>query len=329
MIKKGYITPILLPVAILAGLAVGTFLPGISDSKSMWIDPLVLILLFLLFLEIRFNPIPEISKNRSIICLVWVTNFLIVPLFAWGIATLFFKGQPALFAGLLLYMLFPCTDWFLAFTRIAKGDVALGSVLMPINLISQLLLFPVYVSFFIGLQSDFNLSSIWPTLGQWFLLPFISAMVIRYLVSRFLSPPRFDFFLKLTGSAIPWVLAILVFCVFSAHTSQLVSYPKVFPLVLLAVFLFFVSTWFLGELLARRFELTRPQHVLLAMTTTARNSPLMLGLATIVLPDQPMVYAVLIIGMLVEFPHLTFLTRVFRGRNDRYIASTSEVLPSN
>ena len=49
MIKKGYITPILLPVAILAGLAVGTFLPGISDSKSMWIDPLVLILLFLLF----------------------------------------------------------------------------------------------------------------------------------------------------------------------------------------------------------------------------------------------------------------------------------------
>ena len=185
MIKKGNITPLLLPVAILAGLAMGTFLPGISDSISMWIDPLVLILLFLLFFEIRFDPIPEISKNRSFICLVWVTNFLIVPLFAWGIATLFFKGQPSLFAGLLLYMLFPCTDWFLAFTRIAKGDVALGSVLMPINLISQLLLFPVYVSFFIGLQSDFNLSSIWPTFGQWFLLPFISAMVIRYLISRF------------------------------------------------------------------------------------------------------------------------------------------------
>ena len=329
MIKKGYITPILLPVAILAGLAVGTFLPGISDSKSMWIDPLVLILLFLLFLEIRFNPIPEISKNRSIICLVWVTNFLIVPLFAWGIATLFFKGQPALFAGLLLYMLFPCTDWFLAFTRIAKGDVASGSVLMPINLISQLLLFPVYVSFFIGLQSDFNLSSIWPTFGQWFLLPFISAMVIRYLISRFFSPPRLDFFLKSSGTAIPWVLAGLVFCIFSAHTSQLLSYPRVFALVLLAVFLFFLFTWFIGEFLARRFQLTRPQHVLLAMTTTARNSPLMLGLATIVLPNQPMVYAVLILGMLVEFPHLTFLTRAFRGRNDRIIPSTSEVLPSN
>lgn len=329
MIKKGNITPLLLPVAILVGLALGTFLPGISESISMWIDLSVLILLFLLFFEIRFDPIPEISENRSFICLVWVTNFLIVPLFAWGIATLFFKGQPALFAGLLLYMLFPCTDWFLAFTRIAKGDVALGSVLMPINLISQLLLFPVYVSFFIGLQSDFNLSSIWPTFGQWFLLPFISAMVIRYLISRFFSPPRLDFFLKSSGTAIPWVLAGLVFCIFSAHTSQLLSYPRVFALVLLAVFLFFLFTWFIGEFLARRFQLTRPQHVLLAMTTTARNSPLMLGLATIVLPNQPMVYAVLILGMLVEFPHLTFLTRAFRGRNDRIIPSTSEVLPSN
>ena len=208
MIKKGNITPLLLPVAILAGLAMGTFLPGMSDSISMRIDPLVLILLFLLFFEIRFDPIPEISENRSFICLVWVTNFLIVPLFAWGIATLFFKGQPTLFAGLLLYMLFPCTDWFLAFTRIAKGDVALGSVLMPINLISQLLLFPVYVSFFIGLQSDFNLSSIWPTFGQWFLLPFISAMFIRYLISRFFSPPRLDFFLNLQELPSPGFLPV-------------------------------------------------------------------------------------------------------------------------
>ena len=40
----------------------------------------------------------------------------------------------------------------------------------------------------------------------------------------------------------------------------------------------------------------------------------MLGLATIVLPNQPMVYAVLILGMLVEFPHLTLLSNLFKRR---------------
>ena len=104
MFKIGNITPVFLPIAILSGLVLGTFLPGFSETICMWIDSLVLILLFLLFFEIRFDPLPEISNNRTVIGLIWVTNFLIVPLFAWGIATLFFRGQPALFAGLLLYM---------------------------------------------------------------------------------------------------------------------------------------------------------------------------------------------------------------------------------
>ena len=83
--------------------------------------------------------------------------------------------------------------------------------------------------------------------------------------------------------------------------------------------MFFVLTWLVGEFFAKRFRLARPQHVLLSITTTARNSPLMLGLATIALPDQPLVYAVLIIGMLVEFPHLTLLSHLLL-RQDRSVS---------
>lgn len=311
----------LLPVAIVTGITTGTFVPLFDEWVSDLIDPLVLILLALLFFEIRFDPLPNINRNRLFISLVWFFNFVLIPLFAWGIATLFFEGQPALFAGLLLYLLFPCTDWFLAFTRIANGDVTLGSILIPINLVSQLLLFPVYLAVFIGLQTNFNLSGAWGTLGQWFLLPFLGAIALRFVFSRGLSSDRFASLVKITGSSIPWVLAGLVFCIFSCHASQLASHPKVFPLVLLAVFLFFVLTWVVGELFAWYFKFSPPQHVLLAMTTTARNSPLMLGLATVVLPDQPLVYAALIIGMLVEFPHLTFLSRLLQRRT--YLIPTS------
>lgn len=44
-----------------------------------------------------------------------------------------------------------------------------------------------------------------------------------------------------------------------------------------------------------------------APTTAARNAPLMLGLTTAAFPDQPLIYAALVIGMLVEFSHLTAL----------------------
>ena len=198
----------------------------------------------------------------------------------------------------------------------AGGDVALGSVLIPINLISQLLLFPIYIALFIGSDTSLDFIGIGITFGQWFLIPLLLAMLVRFLLSKVLGTDRFEPIPSLVGSSVPWMLSALVFCIFSFHTPQLVIHSQTFPFILLAVFLFFVLTWLMGEFFARSFRLSRPKHVLFSMTTTARNSPLVLGLATIALPDQPLVYAALIIGMLVEFPHLTLLSRFLsRPRN--------------
>tara|TARA_B100000212_G_scaffold335692_1_gene307982 strand:+ start:429 stop:1415 length:987 start_codon:yes stop_codon:yes gene_type:complete len=306
---------VLLPIAILLGLGTGHFLPKIGSVIGAVIDPLVLTLLFLMFFEVRFSPLRKASDHLSFLSLAWVSNFILIPVLGWGLASLFFDSQTALFAGLLLYFLFPCTDWFLAFTRIAKGDVALGSVLIPINLISQLLLFPVYLSIFLGSQISLDLKETSGTFVQWFLFPLIAAVSFRFLLSKVLSTERFKPIPPFIGSLVPWVLSLLVFSIFVCHTTQLIENPSILLPVLLAVLMFFVLTWLMGEFFAKYFRLARPQHVLLSITTTARNSPLMLSLATIALPDQPLVYAVLILGMLVEFPHLTILSRLMLGKD--------------
>ena len=328
MTQNGPNTFLQLPLAIFLGLGIGHFLPASGETLDALVDPLVLGLLALIFFEVRFAPLREASRHLSFLSLAWITNFILIPVLGCAIATLFFGQEPALFAGLLLYFLFPCTDWFLAFTRIAKGDVALGSVLIPINLISQLLLFPVYLSLFIGLQTSFDLIGIWGTLAEWFLLPFLGAMLLRLLLSKAFSIARFERITGFAGSVVPWALSALVLCIFSSHASQLTANPGAFPLILLAVFLFFVLTWVLGQVIAWRFRLDHTQQVLLAMTTTARNSPLMLGLATIILPNQPLVYAALIIGMLVEFPHLTILSRLLLRKDTRIKTSPRNPITS-
>ncbi|MEM6911861.1 MAG: hypothetical protein AAF555_09800 [Verrucomicrobiota bacterium] len=303
-------TAILLPLAVLPGLALGLLSPAAGEALGAVIDPLVLSLLVLLFFEVRFQPLLKATRHLRFLSLAWAANFLLIPLLGWGIASLFFGNQPALFAGLLLYFLFPCTDWFLGFTRMAKGDVALGAVLLPINLLSQLLLFPVYLTLFIGTPSGSGVSGLWGSLWQWFLLPFAGALLLRFLLSRLLSPTRFETLPRLAGSLVPWILAALVCCVFGQHAPTLLAHPGELAFILPAVFLFFLVTWLLGEFLARRFRLAHGQKVLLAMTTAARNTPLVLGLTMIALPDQPLIYAALILGMLVEFPHLTALSRL-------------------
>ena len=314
----------LLPLAIVIGLGIGHFLPAFGKTLDALIDPLVLGLLALIFFEVRFAPLREASRHLSFLSLAWIANFIIIPVLGWAIATLFSgrnrRSLPACcFTSLSLYRLVSCLYSH------CKRRRALGSVLIPINLISQLLLFPVYLSLFIGLQTSFDLIGIWGTLAEWFLLPFLGAMLLRLLLSKAFSIARFERITGFAGSVVPWALSALVLCIFSSHASQLTAQPGAFPLILPAVFLFFVLTWILGQVMAWRFRLDHAQQVLLAMTTTARNSPLMLGLATIILPNQPIVYAALIIGMLVEFPHLTILSRLFLRKESHIKASDNPI----
>ncbi|MGE9269602.1 MAG: arsenic resistance protein [Verrucomicrobiales bacterium] len=316
MIRFHSPTAVLLPVAIAIGLTVGMACPNAGESFSVWIDPLVLTLLGLIFFEVRLSPLREASRHLRFLSLAWVANFFVVPLLGWGIASVFFKDQTALSTGLLLYLLFPCTDWFLGFTRMARGDVALGTILLPINLLSQILLYPLYLTAFIGPIADINRTSLWGMVIYWFIVPLAVAWVARIVLRRTLKRAHFEKLAQMTGTMVPWVLSALVLSIFVCHTSTITEHLGAFAWILLAVFLFFVVTWILGELLARKFQLSHPQHVLLSMTTAARNAPLILGLTAVAMPDQPLVYAALIIGMLVEFPHLTMLSLML-DRKDR------------
>ena len=88
--------------------------------------------------------------------------------------------------------------------------------------------------------------------------------------------------------------------------------------MLLAVFVFFVITAFLGDGISRLFGLRYPEHALLTMTTAARNAPLMLAVTMAALPGEPLIYAALIIGMMVEFPHLTALQHLLVDAQRRF-----------
>ncbi len=126
----------------------------------------------------------------------------------------------------------------------------------------------------------------------------------------FLPTDIFDWLIDLVGRAIPLVIATFVAEIFAANISTLRSHITVFLLILMAVFVFFLLTFLLGEGISRIFEPEYPEHALLAMMTAARNAPFMLGVTAAALPNQPLIYAALIIGMLVEFPHLTVLRHV-------------------
>jgi arsenite transporter len=314
LLLSGAKTTILFLLAILIGSLLGAKAPAQAATISDWTDPIILALVSLLFFEVRFQALAKAAAHWRFLSIAWIANFIFIPIIGFAIASLFLSGKPLLFTGLLIYFIAPCTDWFLGFTRMARGNVALGSILIPINLISQILLFPIYLGIFTSNAIGTDVSSLASTLWGWFLLPLLGAIVAHLILSRILPANDFEKILKLTATLIPLSITALIICIFAGNITEIISNPSAFAIILAAVFLFFIATWFLGEFLSRRFKLDHPEHALLAMNTAARNAPLMLGISAAALPNQPLISAAIIIGMLVEFPHLTILTHLLIRR---------------
>ena len=309
----------LLVLAIVIGSVVGFYSPSVVTTASEFIDPTILLLVFLLLFEVPIQGVFQGIAKWRFLGISWAVNFILIPFVGFVIASAFLSGEPLFYTGLVIYFMAPCTDWFLGFTRLAKGDVELGAALLPINMLTQLILFPVYLLMFDTVVAyKVDLSS----LVQWFVQPFLAAVILRLVLHRWIAK-----FLPLCKFAIPLVLMLLVGQIFAANIHQLIQQIAVLPLLLSAIFVFFVVTYLLAEGVAQVAKLHYPEHCLLTFTTAARNAPLMLGLATIALPNQPLIYAAITIGMLIEFPHLTALKAIMLRRYQAEQRASSIVEP--
>lgn len=330
--------PLLMLAAIATGAAIGHWAPGTGQWLGDHVDPTLLTLVGLLFFGVRFDELRHVPRNLPFLALALGVNFLLVPAIGHGVARLFMADHPLMMVGLTIYFMSPCTDWFLGFTRFSGGNVALGTTLIPLNMLTQLLLYPVFLQLFAtgaaapagpAMSHGLEPGLIAETLQQWFLLLLLLAiglhLLLRVLLRRtsisatgFPGPvrtgwfrlPAFDTVLALADRATLWVLALLVMQIFAGNIETILGHASVFAKLLGAVFVFFVLTALLGEGVSRLAHLKHPEHALLTMTIAARNAPLMLAVTLTALPGQPLIYAALIIGMLLEFPHLTILQRL-------------------
>ena len=312
---SGWGATVTLIAAIVCGSAAGLSFPPSAELLSGQIDRTVILLVFLLLFEVRVQDLLSSLHRVSFIAAALLTNFVVIPVLGFAISSLFLSGHPLIVLGLVIYFMAPCTDWFLGFTRLAGGNTALGAALLPINMVIQILLYPVYLSLFGMAEIGANPGDISETMARWFLFPLCMALSLRFVIEKTASKETFQDFRSVVSLLVPILLALLVAQLSAVNVGTLVSHAAVFPLILCAIFVFFALTFLVSEALARLMGLNHQDRVLMTMTTSARNAPLMLALTMVVMPDQPLIYAAIVIGMMVELPHLVALKVVLRRRH--------------
>ena len=281
------IEPIIIFFAIILGLLFSN-VGIIAQNTGNLITPFLCLMLFGLFLEIPLNELKNSFKNVKFSLTSLIINFLWTPLFGYFLGTLFLKGNIDILIGFFMLILTPCTDWYLVFTKLAKGNLTLSLSILPINLILQIVYPQLAYSLLIVI-----------------VIPFIASQIVKFILKDKLRDKVINSF----GSLQIWFLSLAVFCIFASQGKLLYSNLESIVKIFIPLIIFFTANAIIDLLLSEKINFTYPEYASLTMTTLARNSPLALAIAINSFPSHELIAMALVIGPLIELPILYIVSR--------------------
>lgn len=294
--------------AVLIGLLLGqnTFIENHAETLIL---PFLLLMLYGLFLTIPIKNFQAAFKNLNFLSTSTIINFIWTPILAWGLGAIFLSDSQALWLGFILLLVTPCTDWYLIFTATAKGNMSLSTSILPVNLILQVILLPIYLFIFAGTFELVSLSTIAESVLLVLFIPFILANVTKLIFKKnknVLEKKLIPFF----SSSQIFFLSLAIIAMFAAQGDYLLENFGIILLIFIPLALFFIINFFVAQMIGKVFKFSYENLVSLSMTIIARNSPLALAIVVTAFPDNPLVALVLIIGPLIELPVLAVLSQV-------------------
>ena len=298
------IEPLIIISAIIVGLIFSNF-EIIANNTSYLINIFLCLMLFGLFLEVPLNKLKNSFKNVKFTSTSLIINFIWTSLFGYFLGSIFLKGNIDIFIGFFMLILTPCTDWYLVFTKLAKGDLTLSLSILPINLILQIILLPIYLVIFFSNVNTIDYTQIAYSLLIVIVIPFIAAQILKFILNQNLNEKAKDLFSNLQI----WFLSLAVFCIFASQGELLFANLDSVITIFIPLIIFFVANTIIDLLLSEKINFTYSEYASLTMTTLARNSPLALAIAINSFPGHELISIALVIGPLIELPVLYIVSK--------------------